>query len=69
MGDMNDAELFKLKVVFKRNERTSEYEFWHIVNGQISDAIYHSGQIVYNRRAAGNPINPSVSVFMGKNRE
>lgn len=65
---IDDAALFEMKVKFKRGERSREFEFWHIINGPISDALYHVGQVVYNRRAAGNPINPAVSVFMGANR-
>lgn len=56
-------------VVFKRGERQSDFPFWNLINGQISDAIYHTGQIVMMRRASGNPIHPKVDVFMGKNRE
>jgi hypothetical protein len=65
---MSDETLYSLKVKFKRGERSSEFEMWHIVNGQISDAIYHVGQVVYNRRAAGNPVDPGMNVFMGRNR-
>lgn len=58
-----------VKVVFQRGERISSFPFWSLINGQISDAIYHVGQIVAFRRASGNPINPKVNVFLGKNRE
>ncbi len=39
--------------------------YWHLINGPISDALYHTGQIVSFRRASGNPIPSGVSVFMG----
>ena len=65
-GDITD--LSELKLVFKRDERSSEYEFWHLINGPIADALWHVGQIVSNRRASGNPLDPTVSVFSGKNR-
>lgn len=65
---MTDETLFSLKLRFKRGERSSEFEMWHIINGQISDALYHVGQVVYNRRAAGNPVEPGMNVFMGRNR-
>ena len=42
--------------------------FWHVLNGPIADAIYHTGQIVSFRRTSGNPINPKVNVLMGKTR-
>jgi len=63
-GDISD-----FKIIFKRDENTSEFPFWNLINGPIADAIYHSGQIVSYRRSAGNPINPNVSVFRGKTRE
>jgi len=57
-----------MKIMFKRGENESELEFWHLLNGPIADALYHVGQIVSFRRAAGNPLDPTVNVFMGKNR-
>ncbi len=62
-------EVSELKVIFKREDSQSEFPYWHMLNGPIADALYHTGQIVTYRRASGNPINPNVSVFMGKNRE
>ncbi len=58
----------KLKVIFQRGERTSEYPFWNMINGPIADAIYHTGQIVSFRRSSGNPINSNISQFTGKKR-
>ena len=63
----NDVEDYN--VIFKRGDREYEFPFWNLINGQISDAIYHTGQVVMMRRASGNPIDPTVDVFMGKNRE
>ncbi len=63
-----DRDVAQLKVVFKRGGNVSEFPFWNMMNGPISDAIYHTGQIVILRRASGNPIDPKVSVLMGKNR-
>ena len=62
--DMDD-----LKVIFQRGERSSEFPYWNMINGPIADAIWHAGQIVAFRRASGNPLNPNVSVFNGKNRK
>ena len=45
------------------------FPFWNIINGPISDALWHCGQVVMLRRASGNPINSKVSVFAGKLRE
>ncbi len=38
--------------------------FWHIINGPISDALTHVGQINSFRRLAGNP-TPKANVFTG----
>ncbi|WP_142783305.1 hypothetical protein [Changchengzhania lutea] len=48
---------------------TSRFPFWNIINGPISDALWHCGQVVVLRRASGNPFNSKVSVFSGKLRE
>jgi len=45
------------------------FPFWNIINGPISDALWHCGQVVMLRRASGNPFNSKVSVFAGKLRE
>ncbi|PSG86320.1 hypothetical protein [Aurantibacter aestuarii] len=43
--------------------------FWNAINGPISDAIWHCGQISSNRRSSENPINPKVNHFMGTVRK
>ena len=58
-----------MKIIFKRGEKQSEFPFWNMLNGPIADAIYHTGQIVSFRRSSGNPLNPNVNVFIGKNRQ
>jgi hypothetical protein len=62
-------EMKRYRIIFKRGENLSEFPFWNLINGPISDALWHTGQLVLMRRAAGNPINPKVSVFTGKLRE
>lgn len=59
----------KYRIIFKRGDETTEFPFWNMINGPIADAIYHTGQVVSFRRSSGNPLNPKVNVFMGKNRE
>lgn len=56
-------------VVFKGKESNMEYPFWNQINGPISDALWHCGQLVVLRRASGNPFNSKVSVFTGKLRD
>jgi hypothetical protein len=38
--------------------------FWHLINGPLSDALTHVGQINAFRRLAGNP-TPKANVFRG----
>lgn len=57
----NTEQPFKLE--------NSEVPFWNIINGPISDALWHCGQVVLLRRASGNPFNSKVSVFNGVLRE
>jgi hypothetical protein len=59
-------DLSEFTVVFKRQDASSEFPFWNQINGPISDAIWHCGQVVSFRRSSGNPFNSKVSVFMGK---
>lgn len=66
---LSDADFETLDIVFKRGEKEFSSPFWHLINGPISDAIYHTGQIVSYRRSAGVPISSKVNVFTGKNRE
>ena len=63
-----ELNLEDCQVQFKRGEKVSSAPFWNLMNGPLADAIYHTGQIVSYRRTMGNPINPLVSVFSGKNR-
>ncbi|PKV51648.1 hypothetical protein ATE84_3738 [Aquimarina sp. MAR_2010_214] len=55
-------------IIIQREEHKGEFPFWHMINGPISDAIYHTGQIVSFRRTTGNPIDSKVNVFTGKAR-
>lgn len=65
---LSDKEVESRKIVFQRGESRTELPLWHLINGPIADALWHCGQIVSFRRASGNPLNPNVNVFMGKNR-
>ncbi len=46
-----------------------EYPFWNELNGPLSDALWHTGQVVLMRRGAGNPFNSNASVLSGKVRK
>ncbi|MFQ3181226.1 MAG: hypothetical protein ACI9Z4_000819 [Polaribacter sp.] len=43
--------------------------FFNVINGPMSDAIWHAGQIASFRRSSGNPINSKVNHFTGTVRE
>lgn len=62
-------DLSEHQVIFKNKKGTVEFPFWNQINGPIADALWHSGQIVAMRRAAGNPIDGRVNVFLGIRRE
>lgn len=62
----NDQDLESYMLVFKSGEQQSEFPFWNLINGPISDALWHTGQVVLMRRAAGNPIRAGVDVFRGR---
>lgn len=57
------------QVAFQRGDKTAAFPFWHLLNGPLADAIYHTGQIVSFRRTTGNPIQTGVNVFTGKTKE
>jgi len=65
---MTEDQLSKSEIKFRRGNNESSVPFWHIINGPIADALNHVGQIISNRRASGNPLDPRVNVFMGNNR-
>lgn len=57
---MDDEKLSQVKIYMKRTD--THYPIWFIINGPLSDAIHHIGQIVTWRRIDGNPV-PKVSPF------
>jgi uncharacterized damage-inducible protein DinB len=48
--------------------RAKYYPFWFVLNGQLEDAIWHTGQIASLRRGSGNPIPEGVNFFLGKGK-
>lgn len=63
------VDVADFKVTFQRGEKQTDFPYWNMLNGMLSDCIYHTGQLVVMRRANGNPQNPKVNVFLGKTRE
>lgn len=65
----NHDDLTQNALKFKSSRGTREFPFWNAINGPISDAIWHCGQVVSYRRSSGNPYNSKASVLTGKVRE
>ena len=57
----SDHDIENLKVAF--GEKT--LPFWNMINGPISDCLWHIGQVVSFRRSSGNPFSNKVEVFLG----
>lgn len=66
---LKTKDLSQYKIVFKRGENTTEFPFWNQINGPISDALLHVGQVVSFRRSSGNPFPKGVSVLRGVRRQ
>nr|WP_299386701.1 DinB family protein [Allomuricauda sp.] len=63
------AEDFEnFRIVFQGREDQKGFPYWNMINGMLSDCIYHTGQITMLRRASGNPIAPNLSMFNGRLR-
>lgn len=62
---LSEKELSNLTVTFASGDNKKAYPFWNFLNGQLSDAIYHTGQIVSFRRSSGNPVSKEMNVFTG----
>lgn len=62
------AHLEEYKIIFQNPQNTTEFPFWNLINGPISDALWHVGQVVSFRRSSGNPFNSKASVLTGKVR-
>jgi hypothetical protein len=61
------VNLEKLEIIFvDAKDKKVSYPFWYVINGPLSDALWHVGQIVSFRRSSGNPFNGEVNVLEGK---
>ncbi|HLY69194.1 MAG TPA: hypothetical protein VKR53_05665 [Puia sp.] len=58
----SDADMENIKVDFGG----TKLPFWNMINGPISDCLWHIGQVVTFRRSSGNPFSNKVEVFLGK---
>ena len=62
---LDPAEIPNLATQFRAGEDDLDFPFWNTINGTMSDALYHVGQVVALRRAAGHPMDKGVNVFLG----
>ena len=62
LAQLSDEELRTKTVYLKRMDQS--FPFWYLINGYISDALTHVGQINSWRRMSGNPV-PKISPFTG----
>jgi len=67
--DKTVDDVSNFKIIYLRGDKKTEFPYWNMLNGMLSDCIYHTGQLVLMRRTSGNPQNPKVNVFSGKTRE
>lgn len=63
----NDLE--KAEMLLETKKGPMSFPFWNVVIGPISDAIYHTGQIVSFRRSAGNPVHSGINPFLGYTKD
>lgn len=62
----NLDDLSEHPMIFESTSGSAEYPFWNLVNGPISDCLWHVGQVVTFRRSSGNPFSNKVSVLSGR---
>jgi len=63
---MKEFKISEVSVKINFGGQSMSFPFWNAINGPLSDAIWHTGQIASNRRASGNPFNSKAQVFLGK---
>ena len=61
VNSYTDSDFIDNKIIFG----DMKFDLYNLFHGPISDALYHTGQIVVFRRASGNPIPKGVNHFMG----
>ena len=57
----SDSDMEKLKTDFNGQQ----LPFWNMINGPISDCLWHTGQVVSLRRSSGNPFSNKVELYLG----
>lgn len=62
-------DLEEYEMIFISDRGDTVYPFWNLLNGPVSDAVWHVGQIVSFRRTSGNPFNSNASMLRGRLRD
>ena len=62
LAGLSEEELVIASIYLKRTN--TNYSFWYIINGPLTDVLTHIGQINSWRRIAGNPC-PKISPLTG----
>ncbi len=57
----SESDMENLKIMFQGQT----LPFWNMINGPISDCLWHIGQVVSFRRSSGNPFSSKVELFLG----
>ncbi len=60
------VNLDELDMILQSRTNKNEFPFWNLINGPISDALWHVGQVVTFRRSSGNPLPKGVEVLTGR---
>jgi hypothetical protein len=63
------VRLEELNMMFDKPGGKTAIPFWNLINGPISDALWHVGQVVSYRRASGNPLPKGVNFLTGTKTE
>ena len=75
LGQLKEASLYlrshelnpeKQQMIFNNPNGTQEFPLWNLINGPLSDALWHVGQVVSFRRSSGNPLPKGVAVLTGQ---
>ncbi len=59
-------DLETIQILIRTKDKDFSFPLWNLINGPLSDFMYHTGQIVSFRRASGNPIPKGVNHLLGK---
>ncbi|HMQ07654.1 MAG TPA: hypothetical protein PKC30_10165 [Saprospiraceae bacterium] len=65
LKESDEESITTYTIDLTRGSETISIPFWNLINGPVSDAIWHTGQIASYRRASGNPLPPGIRFLTG----